>query len=169
MSVVATQALVAAARAAAEALGIRNGPTYTQIRVGEDGPRVVELAARLGGGHDAELCELATGVSLNDLALDFALGREPSVAPTQSRFGGACVLFLVAPEGELRAVEGVEEAEAVEGDRRGSDLPRARAGASGRSCAAPTGPARSSRPARAVTTRSSALAGRPAQYASTVT
>ena len=29
--------------------------------------------------------------------------------------GGACVLFLVAPEGELRAVEGVEEAEAVEG------------------------------------------------------
>ena len=115
LSVVATQALVAAARAAAEALGIRNGPTYTQIRVGEDGPRVVELAARLGGGHDAELCELATGVSLNGLALDFALGREPSVAPTQSRFGGACVLFLVAPEGELRAIEGVEEAEAVEG------------------------------------------------------
>ena len=115
LSVETTQALVAAARAAAEALGIRNGPTYTQIRVGEDGPRVVELAARLGGGHDAELCELATGVSLNDLALDFALGRVPSVVSTQSLVGGACVLFLVAPEGELQAVEGVEEAEAVEG------------------------------------------------------
>jgi biotin carboxylase len=110
-----TKALVAAARAAAEALGIRNGPTYTQIRVSADGPRVVELAARLGGGHDAELCELATGVSLNDLALDFALGRVPSVVSTQSLVGGACVLFLVAPEGELRAVEGVEDAEFVEG------------------------------------------------------
>ena len=43
-----TQGSIAAARAAAEALGIRNGPTYTQIRVGEDGCRVVELAARLG-------------------------------------------------------------------------------------------------------------------------
>ena len=36
---------------------------------------MVELAARLGGGHDAELTEAATGVPLNDLALDFALGR----------------------------------------------------------------------------------------------
>jgi biotin carboxylase len=76
---------------------------------------VIELAARLGGGHDAELVELATGVRLNHLALDFALGQEPSVVPTQSPAGGACVLFLVPPEGELRAVEGVAEAEAVEG------------------------------------------------------
>ena len=49
-------------RAAAAAPGIENGPTYTQIRIGPDGPKVVELAARLGGGHDAELTEAATGV-----------------------------------------------------------------------------------------------------------
>jgi biotin carboxylase len=110
-----TQALFDLARAAAEALGVRNGPTYTQIRVGRDGNRVVELAARLGGGHDAELVELATGVRLNDLALDFALGERACVPETQALVGGACVLFLVAPEGELVAVEGLEEAEAVEG------------------------------------------------------
>ena len=120
LSVETTQALVDAARAAAAALAIRNGPTYTQLRVGQDGPRVVELAARLGGGHDAELCELATGVALNDLALDFALGREASVVSTQSLpspagAAGACVLFLVAPEGELRSVDGLDEARAVEG------------------------------------------------------
>ena len=115
LSVETTQALIDAARAAAGALGIRNGPTYTQLRVGQDGPRVVELAARLGGGHDAELCELATGISLNDLALDFALGKDASVVSTQSLAGGGCVLFLVAPEGELRSVEGLEEAAAVEG------------------------------------------------------
>ena len=110
-----TQSPIEAARAAAEALGVRNGPTYTQIRAAADGSRVVELAARLGGGHDAELVEAATGARLNDLALDFALGIEPCVSETQALHGGACVLFLVAPEGELRAVTGVEEARASEG------------------------------------------------------
>ena len=110
-----TQGPIEAARAAAEALGIRNGPTYTQIRVGPDGSQVVELAARLGGGHDAELVEAATGVRLNELALDFALGAEVRVGSTQSLVGGACVLFLVAPEGELQSVEGREAAHATEG------------------------------------------------------
>jgi biotin carboxylase len=110
-----TQSPIAAARAAAEALGIRNGPTYTQLRLGADGTRVVELAARLGGGHDAELTQAVTGISLNGLALDFALGNKPCVSQTQSLHGGGCVLFLVAPEGRLLEVEGREAAHAVEG------------------------------------------------------
>ena len=56
----APQSPIEAARAAAAALGIENGPTYTQIRIGPDGARVIELAARLGGGHDAELVEAVT-------------------------------------------------------------------------------------------------------------
>ena len=62
------------AAAAVAALGIENGPSYTQLRVGPDGPKVIEVAARLGGGHDAELVEAVTGVDLNGLALDAALG-----------------------------------------------------------------------------------------------
>jgi biotin carboxylase len=121
-------AAVGAARAAAEALGVRNGPTYTQIRLGPHGPRVMELAARLGGGHDAELVEAATGVPLNDLALDFALGQPVSrpadshLLPSNSQLlaevvAGACVLFLVAPVGELISVDGIEAASALEGVR----------------------------------------------------
>ena len=110
-----TQSLVEAAGAAAAALGIENGPTYTQIRIGPDGPKVVELAARLGGGHDAELTEALTGVKLNDLALDFALGERACVSETQSLHGGGCVVFLVPPEGRLLAVEGLDAAAAVEG------------------------------------------------------
>ena len=112
-------AVVEAASAAAHAVGIENGPSYTQVLVGPDGPRVGELAARLGGGHDAELCRLALGVDLNGAALAAALGDEvptASLAP-KARVGGACVRFLVAPEGELREVSGLEEAFALEGIR----------------------------------------------------
>jgi biotin carboxylase len=107
-------AAVEAAYAAAAAVGVHEGPTYTQVVVGERGAFVVELAARLGGGHDAELCRAALDVDLNGLALAAALG-EPVVEPQPvGAAGGACVKFLVPEPGELRRVEGVEEAEAVD-------------------------------------------------------
>jgi len=112
-------AAVEAASSAARAVGIENGPSYTQVLVGPDGPRVGELAARLGGGHDAELCRVALGVDLNGEALSAALGEEvPATALSPvAKVGGACVRFLVAPPGELREVTGVEEAFALEGIR----------------------------------------------------
>ena len=113
-SVHPVEGAVEAARRAAEALGVTDGPTYTQIVLGPDGPRVMELAARLGGGHDAELCHAALGIDLNGLALAAALG-EPVEIPEPEPAGGACVRFLVPPEGTLADVEGVEEALAVEG------------------------------------------------------
>ncbi len=105
------------ARRAVEALGIAEGPTYTQLRITADGPKVIEVAARLGGGHDAELCLAALGVDLNGLALSAALGEqpEPDALLVEPRVGGAATVFLVAEPGELEAVEGIEEAEAAEG------------------------------------------------------
>jgi biotin carboxylase len=110
-------AAIEAASAAASALAVTEGPTYTQVRVGPDGPRVGELGARLGGGHDAELCRAVLGIDLNALALASALGEpipERALLPVQ-RAGGACVRFLVAPPGELHIVEGEEEARSIEG------------------------------------------------------
>jgi biotin carboxylase len=99
------------ARKAVSALGISNGPSYTQIR----GGKVMEVAARLGGGHDAELCEAALGVDLNELALSAALGEEVAPPEPTPRVGGATTAFLVPPPGELLGLEGVEEAERAEG------------------------------------------------------
>ena len=93
------------AERAVAALGIVNGPSYTQLRIGPDGPMVIEVAARLGGGHDAELVEAAVGVDLNGLALAAALG-EPLVVPAPApQVGGAVTRFLVAPPGVLERVE----------------------------------------------------------------
>jgi biotin carboxylase len=105
------------AEAAVTALGIENGPSYTQLRIGPDGPQVIEVAARLGGGHDAELAKLALGVDLNGLALQAALGEpiwSAALQPTPE-VGGAIVRFLVPPEGVLEEVEGADEARALEG------------------------------------------------------
>jgi biotin carboxylase len=110
-------AVVQVAAAAAEAVGVREGPTYTQVLVGVDGPRVGELAARLGGGHDAELCEVAFGVDLNRLTVAAALGErlyDGAFVPDEQA-GGACVRFLVPAPGVLEAVEGLEEAECSDG------------------------------------------------------
>jgi biotin carboxylase len=111
----ADERTVEAARLAAEALGIENGPTYTQLRLSPDGPRVIELAARLGGGHDAELCRAALGVDLNGLAIAAAVGEPLQVPQPEPQVGGAVTRFLVPPKGRLVATHGVEAARAAEG------------------------------------------------------
>jgi biotin carboxylase len=98
---------------AVRALGIENGPSYTQLRIGPDGPRVVEVAARLGGGHDAELVEAVTGVDLNALAIDAALGNEVAPVHGEPLVGGAVTKFLVAPPGMLEQVDVPELPEGV--------------------------------------------------------
>jgi biotin carboxylase len=68
---------------------------------------VIDVGARLGGDHDAELAFAATGIDLNRLALGSALGGllgdDPVV--TAPRIGGAVIRFLVAPPGVLDSVE----------------------------------------------------------------
>ncbi len=95
--------------------GSRTGRPTRRCSISPDGPRIGELAARLGGGHDAELCLAAVGVDLNGLALAAALGERVEVPEPVAQVGGAVTRFLVAPEGRLEEVEGLDEAEALEG------------------------------------------------------
>jgi biotin carboxylase len=96
-------------RRAVEALGIEEGPSYTQLRVSRGGPEVIRVAARLGGGHDAELVQLVTGIDLNLLALSAALGSPLAASEVAEAFagavGGAATRFLVAPPGVLESAE----------------------------------------------------------------
>ena len=99
-------AAVETAAAAARAVGVELGPTTTQILLGEDGPLLAKLSARVGGGHDAELCRVALGGELHPQSLAVTSGVE-----------AACVRFLVAPAGALQEVRGLEEAYELEGVR----------------------------------------------------
>jgi biotin carboxylase len=103
------EAAAEVSRRAVEALGIEDGPSYTQLRISRGGPEVIQVAARLGGGHDAELVELVTGVDLNGLALAAALGRPLTsgevITRRQADVGGAATRFLIAGPGLLESVE----------------------------------------------------------------
>jgi biotin carboxylase len=102
-----------AAEQAVKALQITEGPSYTQVRMSAHSPSVMEVAARLGGGHDAELVEAALDVPLNDMAISAALGEDVSVPDRKPRVGGAVTRFLVAPPGVLEEVDVPDDLEGV--------------------------------------------------------
>lgn len=110
--------LVDEARRGAAALGHVRGPCYSQAVMSPGGKCVLfETAARLGGGFDADVTRLASGVDLYDRLLGVALGdaaleRQGPVAPPHA---AAIAKFLVAPPGRVVAVRGLEEARSLEG------------------------------------------------------
>jgi biotin carboxylase len=109
--------VVEEARRGAAALGHVRGPCYSQVALGPGGCVLFETAARLGGGFDADVTRLASGVDLYDRVLgvatgDGALERQGPASPPH---GGAIAKFLVGRPGLVRAVSGLPEARAVEG------------------------------------------------------
>jgi biotin carboxylase len=105
------------ARRGAAALGHVRGPCYSQVALSEGGCVLFETAARLGGGFDADVTKLASGVDLYDRVIGVALGdasleAQGVVAP---RHGGAIAKFLVSHPGRVRAVRGLGDARGIEG------------------------------------------------------
>ena len=108
---------IAAALAGIRALGIDRGPTYTQLRLGPKGPKLVETAYRLGGGLDPDVALLASGTSLFRKILGVALDKPEWEAsgPERERHGGAIGKFLVGRPGKVTRISGLDEARTMTG------------------------------------------------------
>ncbi|WP_190022820.1 ATP-grasp domain-containing protein [Streptomyces hiroshimensis] len=74
------------------ALGLTDTVTHTELRLTGDGPRVVEINARVGGDRIPYLGGLATGVDIGLIAADLAVGAVPDTEPTRSAV--AAIRFL---------------------------------------------------------------------------
>lgn len=115
----AVASAIDAARAAARALGLRRGPCYSQVCITARGPVLFETAARCGGGFDAEITRLVSGVDFYDRLVDIALGepdrgrRAPLVPPDAA----GLVRFLAPPHGVVKLVDGVDDVLAFPGVR----------------------------------------------------
>jgi ATP-grasp domain/L-amino acid ligase C-terminal domain 2 len=109
--------LATAVRTAADAarsLGLSTGPVHAELRVGDRGPAMLELAPRSIGGLCSRALRFPGGASLEEIVLANALGRPIPAATGSVRPCG--VLMLPVPRaGILRGVEGRAAALAVSG------------------------------------------------------
>lgn len=103
---------------AVRAIGIENAPAHVEIKVTEEGPKIVELAARLGGDFiTSKLVPLSTGIDMVGASVLLATGEAPDLTPRWSR--SAAIHFLhTGQEGVITRItvpdalyeqEGVEE------------------------------------------------------------
>ncbi len=99
---------------AAGALGLREGPIHAELRVCGDRVSVLELAARSIGGLCSRALRFGAGVSLEQVILRHALGLGFEDVARESVASGV-MMIPIPGAGMLRAVEGQEEARAVEG------------------------------------------------------
>ena len=112
--VAAQEEIERAVRAAARAIGLVTGPVHAEVRLGPEGPVVIEIAARSIGGLCSRTLRFGTGFSLEDLLVRHALGDD---VHGLSREGAAAGVMMIPIPGAgiLTDVKGVTDARAVPG------------------------------------------------------
>lgn len=102
------------AKAANKAIGIKNGPSHTEIIVTKQGPKIVELGARLGGDNiTTHLVPLSTGVDMVECCIKIALGEIPDIKKKWNK--GSAIRYFEQHAGVIDSIEGVDKAEEIDG------------------------------------------------------
>ena len=100
--------------AANKAIGIQNGPSHTEIIVTEEGPKIVELGARLGGDCiTTHLVPLSTGINMVECCVKIALGEHPNIDRKFSK--GSAIRYFEQCNGTVTSVAGIDNAKAIKG------------------------------------------------------
>ena len=97
-----------------KAIGIKNGPSHTEIIVTSEGPKIVELGARLGGDNiTTHLVPLSTGVNMVECCIKIALGETPDIEPKWNK--GSAIRYFQQHAGVVKSIEGIEDAKKIDG------------------------------------------------------
>ena len=106
--------IIEVATAAVKAIGIENGPSHTEIIVTSDGPKIVELGARLGGDNiTTHLAPLSTGVDMVRACIKIALGEKPDITPKYQL--ASAIRYFKNPQGMIQKISGIEQAQSLKG------------------------------------------------------
>lgn len=101
------------ASSAVLAVGLRNSAAHAEVMLTPDGPKMVELGARLGGDWITShlIWNSVSGVDMVETVIRLALGER--IHGLKYSDSGKCVAtkFLPASEGLLTALDGIESAE----------------------------------------------------------
>ena len=99
---------------AVKAVGINMGPAHVEIMLTKDGPKMVELGARMGGDCiTTHLVPLSTGIDMIGATISLAVGETPDIKKRFDR--GSAIRYFNAPTGVIKDIIGVREAEALPG------------------------------------------------------
>lgn len=99
---------------AVKAIRLQNGPSHTEIKVTKDGPKVVELAARLGGDFiTSRLVPLSTGIDMVGASVELAAGEKINISRKWNK--GAVIHFIQAGEGIVEKITVPEEVYRLKG------------------------------------------------------
>lgn len=102
-----------AARAAL-AVGIQDGAAHAEIIVTENGPKMVEIGARMGGGCiTTHLVPFSTGIDMTKAVIQVALGEKPNLKQQFNK--GSAIRFICPSDGVVKSISGIENARNIEG------------------------------------------------------
>lgn len=90
------------------------GPIHTELRLGKEGPLIIEINPRLAGGFIPELVRLATGIDPIQETIHAVTGRPVVLRPSRNCF--ASLRFIMAQsDGLIDRISGIDAARAVPG------------------------------------------------------
>lgn len=97
---------------AVKAIGIDCGPAHVEIMLTADGPKMIELGARMGGDCiTTHLVPLSTGIDMVAATIELLTGGQPDIEPKFKK--GSAIKFLNAPKGTIARIEGMQKAKEV--------------------------------------------------------
>jgi biotin carboxylase len=102
----------ATSAAACAALGLTEGPVHAELRLNDEGPWVLEVAARSIGGLCSRTLRFGTGMTLEEIILRHALGW-PIASLERERRAAGVMMIPIPRGGRLDGVQGLEDARAV--------------------------------------------------------
>lgn len=101
---------------AVRSVGIQDGPAHVEIMLTENGPRMVELGARMGGDCiTTHLVPLSTGINMMEATMRIACGEAPDIERKFEK--GSAIRYFNPPVGIIRDIRGAEDAMKLEGVR----------------------------------------------------
>jgi biotin carboxylase len=103
------------AKAAIESLGLKNCGIHAEIRITKDGPKMVEIAARLGGDYICEFTETVYGVDLVKEVIKIALGEKPEIKKSKPKFYLEARYILPQKTGVVKCFKNIEDVLKMEG------------------------------------------------------
>ncbi|MBO8159215.1 ATP-grasp domain-containing protein [Thermosyntropha sp.] len=103
-----------------KAFNIFSGPIYIQMIVNGNNLEVVEVACRIGGGHEEELIPLVSGIDIVDIFIEKSIGRSVDICKIKnydllSNNKYAMVKFIVGKPGKVKEVRSLDQVKKMPG------------------------------------------------------